>query len=93
MSPNNDEDAERVSFTELMALERIDATTFRSIARPYAPGNGNRAFGGHVYAQAVYAAAQTVGEGFLVHVCRCHPPTSPMHAVFFSPIDMFILWA
>ena len=60
-----------MSFTELMALERIDATTFRSIARPYAPGNGNTAFGGHVYAQAVYAAAQTVGKGFLVHVCRC----------------------
>jgi len=26
--------------------------------------------GGHVYAQAVWAASQTVGEGFVVHVCK-----------------------
>ena len=70
MSASEDEGDARVSFTGLMALDRIDSNTFRSIARPYAPGNGNRAFGGHVYAQAAYAAAQTVGEGFVVHVCR-----------------------
>ncbi|KAI9872276.1 MAG: hypothetical protein M1830_001828 [Pleopsidium flavum] len=56
-----------VPFTELMALDRIDDNTFRSIARPWSPGNGDRAFGGHVYAQAAYAASQTVGKGFVVH--------------------------
>lgn len=60
----------RVPFTELMALERIDDNTFLSIAKPWSPGNGNRAYGGHVYAQAAYAASQTVGKGFVVHVCR-----------------------
>lgn len=67
--PNAKHDA-RVPFTELMALERIDYNTYQSIARPWSPGNGNRAFGGHVYAQAAYAAAKTVGAGFAIHVCR-----------------------
>ncbi len=70
MSAPNIENEDRMPFTELMAIDRIDVNTFCSIARPFAPGGGDRAFGGHVYAQAVYAAAQTVEEGFLVHVSR-----------------------
>lgn len=42
---------------------------FCSLARPFSPGSGGRAFGGHVYAQAAYAASKTVGEGFRLHVC------------------------
>lgn len=54
----------------LMRLEKIDATTFRSTAKAYGPTGGeNGAYGGHVFAQSVWAAAQTVKEGFVVHVC------------------------
>lgn len=53
-----------------MRLEKIDATTFRSTAKAYGPTGGeNGAYGGHVFAQSVWAAAQTVKEGFVVHVC------------------------
>jgi hypothetical protein len=70
MFPSKDGNDGRVPFTELMALERIDDNTFLSIAKPWSPGNGNRAYGGRMYAQAAYAASQTVGKGFVVHVCR-----------------------
>ncbi|OJZ88309.1 hypothetical protein ASPFODRAFT_43962 [Aspergillus luchuensis CBS 106.47] len=65
------------SWAELMALRRLpnppsSSTTepterFESIAPPYPPGEGTRAFGGHVYAQAAYAASQTVEKGFVIH--------------------------
>ncbi|OJJ73743.1 hypothetical protein ASPBRDRAFT_194666 [Aspergillus brasiliensis CBS 101740] len=68
------------SFAELMALRRLpnppssdsSSTTepterFESIAPPYPPGEGTRAFGGHVYAQSAYAASQTVDKGFVIH--------------------------
>lgn len=42
--------------------------TFSSIHPAYSPGNIERAFGGHVYAQAVVAASKTVAEGFALHV-------------------------
>ncbi|GAB7357861.1 hypothetical protein MBLNU230_g0032t1 [Neophaeotheca triangularis] len=59
-------------FADLMELEKINEVTYRSTALPFspggqAPGGVKRAYGGHVYAQAVWAAAQTVGEGFVVH--------------------------
>lgn len=71
-----------LAFVDLMALERIeDSETskssssepekverFRSLATPFPPGEGNRSFGGHVFAQSAYAASKTVGKGFLVHV-------------------------
>jgi len=56
-----------VDFAELIKLEKITDNTFRSTTKAYAP-NSNMAYGGHVYAQAVWAAAQTVMPGFLVHV-------------------------
>jgi acyl-CoA thioesterase len=31
-------------------------------------GGENGTYGGHVFAQAAWAAAQTVGEGYLIHV-------------------------
>ena len=64
-------------FYKLMALEvaelplkmRSDAlATFKSIARAWAPGIGSTAFGGHVYAQAAWAASKTVVEGMIIHV-------------------------
>ena len=42
---------------------------FMSINPSFCASSGHRAaYGGHVYAQAVWAAAQTVGPGMVVHV-------------------------
>ncbi|KAH0345972.1 Thioesterase/thiol ester dehydrase-isomerase, partial [Aureobasidium melanogenum] len=54
-------------FVDLVALEKVDDTTFRSIAPPFSPNAVGRAYGGHVYSQAVWAAAQTVKPGFVIH--------------------------
>ncbi|KAJ5130709.1 uncharacterized protein N7515_006748 [Penicillium bovifimosum] len=78
---NDDEPTSPRAFIELMALERLEDTTlshpdtpepekiqrFRSLAKPYNPGHGSRAFGGHVYAQSAYAASKTVAKGFVIH--------------------------
>ncbi|KAH8645840.1 thioesterase-like superfamily-domain-containing protein [Xylariales sp. PMI_506] len=65
---------DRLSWTEQMNLKQVQETVFRSTAgAPYGnftKRNGEqrpRAFGGHVYAQAVYAASKTVGKGLVVH--------------------------
>ena len=67
------------SFVDLMNLEEINETTYRSTTAAFAPGGAllqavrvekKRTYGGHVYAQAVWAAAQTLeGKGFICHVC------------------------
>lgn len=68
------EDGKPVSFEILMAIERINDHTFRSLTKAFEPGgdplNKNRAYGGHVYAQAIWAAAHTVLEGFVISVCK-----------------------
>ncbi|KAF4313069.1 Acyl-CoA thioesterase [Botryosphaeria dothidea] len=56
-----------IPFTDLIRLEKAADGTFRSRAKAFAPGGGTSAYGGHVFAQAVWAAAQTVREGFVVH--------------------------
>jgi hypothetical protein len=63
-----------LSFRKLMGLEEMDMLsdglkTFRSIALAWAPGALTTAFGGHVYAQAAWAASRTVRSGMIVHVC------------------------
>lgn len=58
-------------FADLIHLEKIDDRTYRSIAPPFAPGGRvgvGRSYGAHVYCQAAWAACQTVGKGFLLHV-------------------------
>lgn len=62
-----------LAFTELIRLDEAAATTtsdgtFKSAAKAFAPGGGTSAYGGHVFAQAAWAAAQTVREGFALHV-------------------------
>ncbi|KAK5119052.1 hypothetical protein LTR62_000263 [Meristemomyces frigidus] len=60
-------------FTDLIALESLNPTTFRSIAPPFSPGGvvgTGRAYGGHVFMQAAWAACQTVDERFLLHACH-----------------------
>lgn len=55
-------------FDKVIELERIDNWTFRSIVKAYSPTGGeNGTYGGHVFAQAAWAAAQTVDEGFVIH--------------------------
>ncbi|KAF7594682.1 hypothetical protein BBP40_008575 [Aspergillus hancockii] len=70
------------AFVELMALKQLDSPNriqgltsdepekierFQSLAVPYPPGEGQMAFGGHVYAQSAYAASKTVEKGFVIH--------------------------
>lgn len=67
------------NFVDLIDLEKINEATYRSTTEAFAPGGAliqaiseeqlKRAFGGHLYAQAVWAAAHTVETGFVVHVC------------------------
>lgn len=57
------------TFVKLMSLEQTGPNSFKSAFPAYSPGGGTRAYGGHVYAQAALAAARTVGEGFVIHVC------------------------
>lgn len=66
---------EYLPFADLIKLEKIDETAYQSIALPFSPGgqtrgSNNRSYGGHVYAQAAWAACQTVKDGLLLHVCK-----------------------
>jgi acyl-CoA thioesterase len=64
-----------MSFRRLIALETLDPDTYRSIAPAWAPGDGKRAFGGHVYTQAAYAAGRSVPKGMMLHVRTSRPST------------------
>lgn len=77
--PPPDDGNEYLPFVDLIQLHRIDAQTFKSAALPFSPGGQlkdalPRAYGGHVYAQAAWAACQTVDPGFLLYVCKCTAP-------------------
>jgi len=81
LKPNYDANGP-VSFATLMALEQVGDTTFCSLTAAFEPAGGlfdrpahvpPRAYGGFVYAQAVWAAAQTMetsGQEWVVHVCE-----------------------
>lgn len=74
----------------------LQATVCRSLLsliHPRSESNrrakGNRAFGGHVYAQAAYAAGRTVPKGMMLHVCPSPDPdyiypTPAMWSPFYS---------
>lgn len=86
-------------FAELMSLETINENTFRSTAQPFCPGGDHprsigRAYGGHVYAQAAWAAAQTVPEGFVLHVSilACIPRWALSNRVSRSPSSHADRW-
>lgn len=68
--PPPDNGNEYIPFTQLIALELISPQTFRSKALAFGPAGGNRTYGGHVYMQACYAAAQTVSKDMTLHVSR-----------------------
>lgn len=64
-------------FDKVIELETIDTWLFRSKVKAYSPTGGeNGTYGGHVFAQAAWAAAQTVAEGLLIHVCLFEIHTS-----------------
>lgn len=64
----------RATFIDLMELgaseagrNTKDTELYVSRIPPFNPGLGS-AFGGHVFAQSVWAASQTVDAGMVVHV-------------------------
>jgi acyl-CoA thioesterase len=69
-------DENPMTFEDLMSLQTLDfgegergKEQFMSVRPAFCAGGGAGAsFGGHVYAQGVWAAAQTVGSGMVVHV-------------------------
>ena len=73
------DDERPVSFPKLMEVEETQDGVFQSKTAAFAPGGAllnavetepKRTYGGHVYAQAVWAASHTVQKGMVVHVCR-----------------------
>lgn len=73
--PPPDDGNETLPFVELIKLEQKSSSTYHSVALPFSPGgrlrqSKKRSYGGHVYAQAAWAACQTVAEGFLIYVCK-----------------------
>ncbi|KIV93603.1 acyl-CoA thioesterase II [Exophiala mesophila] len=56
-----------ISWKKLMALRETGKDTFESLTPAWPPAPFKRTFGGHVYAQAVYAASKTISPGFFVH--------------------------
>ena len=66
-----------LAFVDLIRLETIEGRkVYRSVAPPFSPGGAvgtGRAYGGHVFMQAAWAACHTVAEGFLLHVCKFLP--------------------
>jgi acyl-CoA thioesterase len=63
-----------VSFRQLMALSQIAEDIFNSTTPAWPPSvppaSPRKAFGGHVYAQAAWAASQTVARDMFIHVCN-----------------------
>lgn len=59
---------ESQTLVELFHLETIDQNTYISTSPSYCPGGYGVAYGGHVYAQAAWAAAQTVAANMIIHV-------------------------
>lgn len=80
------EDHGRLPFTDLMNVIPLPPLPhkdhdgkreerFMSTRPAFNPGQGS-AYGGHVFAQSVWAASFTVGEGMVVHVCILAEPLS-----------------
>jgi hypothetical protein len=74
------------TFVNLMAIEALSEGKDENVKRymskrpSFNPGGGS-AYGGHVFAQAVWAASQDVKEGLVVHVwapCNCHIDVDPI---------------
>ena len=71
-----------------MALKQTDDNVFESLSPAWPPAPFKRAFGGHVYAQAVYAASKTVEKGLVVHVRSA----KILGAIRIQNADSGVLW-
>lgn len=82
MAPPDDGN-EYLPFEQMIQVERLADDKFRSIALPFTPGGKDggwgSAYGGHVYAQAAWAACQTVAKGFVLSVCKSNHRRNPRH--------------
>ena len=56
-----------ISFKGLMALKPLGNDVFESLSSGYPPTAIFRTYGGHVYAQAAWAASKTVAKGQYIH--------------------------
>ncbi|KIW30855.1 acyl-CoA thioesterase II [Cladophialophora immunda] len=65
-------DAKRLPWLRLMALKQTDKDVYESVHRAWPSSGGNRAFGGHVYAQSAIAASKTVEDGLVIHNITGH---------------------
>ena len=74
---------EYIPFAQLIELENTGLNTFKSKALAFGPASGNRTYGGHVYMQACYAAAQTVKKDMVLHVSRSS--SNPIRCSEWSP--------
>ncbi|KAI9709512.1 MAG: hypothetical protein M1820_003272 [Bogoriella megaspora] len=66
MSANDSSKGAR-AFADQFKLAKVDDRTYQSIAPPFSVKGRTQAYGGHVFAQAAWAAAQTVQLGFVIH--------------------------
>ncbi|KAK7519898.1 hypothetical protein IWZ03DRAFT_412687 [Phyllosticta citriasiana] len=89
------------SFTLLVALERLSATTFTSIEPVVAGGaraihneNGHlrlqlTTYGGQMFAQAAWAAVETIGSGWVIHNVTGTFLAPGVHGVPFTDATVF----
>jgi acyl-CoA thioesterase len=61
-----------ISFKRMIALKPLGNDTFESLSSGYPPTAISRTYGGHVYAQAAWAAAKTVAKGQYIHNITGH---------------------
>ena len=66
---------EYLPWADLIRVKKLDDYTYQSVALPFSPGGQtsgakDRAYGGHVYAQAAWAASHTVARGLVLYVCK-----------------------
>ena len=61
-----------ISFKQLMALKALGNDTFESLSSGFPPTAISRTYGGHVYAQAAWAACTTVAKGQYIHNITGH---------------------
>ncbi|RDW57719.1 hypothetical protein BP5796_12520 [Coleophoma crateriformis] len=60
------------SFARMIAVRALGSNIFESVSSAYPPTATSRTYGGHVYAQAAYAASKTVAKGMFIHNCTGH---------------------
>ena len=60
------------SFIRMIGIKSTGQDIFESLSSGYPPTAAPRTYGGHVFAQAAWAASQTVQKGMFIHNCTGH---------------------